>query len=206
MRKSFLINGILAVLILMLCGGTLFAATPLAAIRDSNNRVKAVLDENKGKKLDAVTEERLKVLISQATDFSAMSDAVLTVFPDTITAAQRAAFKRSFEELLLLSSVKKMGRYSADRFEYGAERVQGSSATVNTVAIYTKNDGRVDRVRLDYALELKNGRWMIVNYFMDGISTIRNYQQQFRSLIRARGIDGVIQHVQRTVERYRIED
>jgi len=206
MKKSFLIKGVLAVLFLTLCSGALFAGPAQDTIRDTNNRVKAVLDANKGKKLDAATEERLKGIIGATTDFTAMSDAVLTVFPETITAAQRAAFKRAFEELLLLSSVKKMGRYTADSFRYGAERIQGTNATVETVAVYTKNDGRVDEIKLNYALALKNGRWMIVNYFMDGIDTVRNYQQQFRSLLRSRGVDGVIQHVQRTVERYRIED
>jgi len=206
MKKSFLIKGIVVVLGLTLSGSALFAGAAQDAIRDSNNKVKAVLDANKGKKLDAVTEDKLRGIIAPATDFSAMSDTVLTVFPADITAAQRAAFKKSFEELLLLSSVKKMGRYSADSFEYGAENIQGANATVNTVAVYSKNDGRVDRIKLDYNLEMKNGRWMIVNYIMDGISTIRNYQQQFRSLLKSRGIDGVIQHVQRSVQQYRVED
>jgi len=202
MKKSFLISSLLVFVL----GGTVFAAAPLEAIRDSNTKVKAILDANKGKKLDAATEGNLRAIIAPATDFSAMSEAVLTAFPATITAAQRAAFKKSFEELLLLSSIKKMGRYSADFFKYGAESIQGTAATVETVAVYTKKDGRGDEVKLDYSLSLTNGRWMIVNYFMDGINTVRNYQQQFKSIIRTRGVDGAIKHVQQTVERYRIED
>jgi ABC-type transporter MlaC component len=206
MKRSFLINGVLAVLFLVLLNGALFAGPAQDAIRDSNTKVKAVLDANKGKKLDAAVEEQLKAIIGPATDFSAMSDAVLTAFPADITAAQRAAFKKSFEELLLLSSVKKMGRYSADSFKYGAENIQGANAMVETTAVYSKNDGRVDEIKLNYALAFKNGRWMIVNYFMDGISTVGNYQQQFKRLNAKSGIDGVIKNVQATVERYRISD
>ena len=73
-------------------------ATPLAAIRDSNSRVKAILDSNNGK-MSSATEARLKAIISQATDFSAMSAAVMTAFPSSMTAAQRSEFRTAFEEL-----------------------------------------------------------------------------------------------------------
>lgn len=180
-------------------------ATPLAAIRDSNSRVKTILDSNNGK-MSSVTEARLKAIISQATDFSAMSAAVMTAFPSTITAAQRAEFRTAFEELLLLSSVKKMGRYRADRFEYGQQTINGHQAVVKTVAVYTKKDGRVDRVRLDYTLSNSSGRWMIVNYAMDDVDTVRNYQRQFRILVQRRGVAGTIQHIKNRVVEYRNED
>lgn len=209
MKKSF--SNKIRLTVFALSGLTVVSAaaavptTPLAAIKDSNASVKTVLDANNGK-MSAKTETRLKEIISRATDFSAMSAAVMSAFPRTMTAAQRSKFRAAFEELLLLSSVKKMGRYRADRFEYGRERINGRQALVKTVAIYTKKDGRVDRVRLDYTLANTSGRWMITNYAMDDVDTIRNYQRQFRILVQRKGVAGTIQHIQNRVLEYRNED
>lgn len=204
MKKLLLTSS--CVLALVLCAGALFAGEPLEAIRESNNKVKDVLNANAGNKLDTATEEKLKAIIIPATDFSAMSDAVLTVFPADTTAAQRAAFKKAFEELLLLSSVKKMGRYNADHFEYGAEKIDGANATVKTIAIYNRKNGVAERIALDYTLTQKNGRWVIINYFTDGASTIRNYQGQFKKIINSKGVNAAIKQVEQTVVQYRISD
>jgi phospholipid transport system substrate-binding protein len=190
----------------MLFAGALFADAPLEAIRESNEKVKEVLNANAGNKLDAATEEKLKAIISPATDFNAMSDAVLTVFPADTTPAQRAAFKKAFEELLLLSSVKKMGRYSADHFEYGAEKPAGANVRVSTVAVYNKKNSRAERISLDYTLMQKNNRWVIINYFTDGVDTIRNYQGQFKKIVNAKGVNAAIRQVEQTVAQYRISD
>jgi len=205
-KLSSIRTSVILALALMLCAGALFAGEPLEAIRESNNKVKEVLNANAGNKLDAATEEKLKAIIVPATDFSAMSDAVLTVFPADTTPAQRAAFKKAFEELLLLSSVKKMGRYNADRFEYGAEKFAGVNATVSTIAIYNRKNGASERISLDYTLTKKNGRWVIINYFTDGASTIRNYQGQFKKIINSKGVNAAIQSVEKTVTQYRISD
>ncbi|MDR2733711.1 MAG: ABC transporter substrate-binding protein [Spirochaetota bacterium] len=197
--------GILA-LGLMLSAGVLFAGAPLDAIRDSNEKVKEVLNANAGNKLDDATEKKLRAIIEPATDFSAMSDAVLTVFPADTTPAQRAAFKKAFEELLLLSSVKKMGRYNADNFEYGGEKAAGANVTVSTTAIYSKKNGGTERIALDYTLTQKDGRWVIINYFTDGTSTIRNYQGQFKKIVSAKGVAAAIRQVEQTVAQYRISD
>jgi ABC-type transporter MlaC component len=135
-----------------------------------------------------------------------MSGAVMSAFPSSMTAAQRSEFRTAFEELLLLSSVKKMGRYRADRFEYGVQSINGNTALVKTVAIYSKKDGRVDRVHLDYSLSSSSGRWMIVNYAMDDVDTVRNYQRQFRILVQRKGVAGTIQHIKNHVAAYRDED
>ena len=204
--KKLLSTSCILALVFMLCAGALFAGEPLEAIRESNNKVKDVLNANAGNKLDTATEEKLKAIIIPATDFSAMSDAVLTVFPADTTAAQRAAFKKAFEELLLLSSVKKMGRYNADHFEYGVEKIDGANATVKTIAIYNRKNGVAERIALDYTLTQKNGRWVIINYFTDGASTIRNYQGQFKKIINAKGVNAAIRQVEQTVVQYRVSD
>ena len=211
MKKSFSISTVLAVISIVLLGqfaAAQSAATPMSAIKDSNDRVKRVLDANAGKKLDALTEGTLRGIISAATHFSSMSDAVVSVFPPLMTPAQRTQFKSAFESLLLLSSVKKMGRYKADRFVYGRQTITagGNGASVKTIAVYTKKDGRVDRLALDYSLSRIGGKWMIVNYTMDGIDTIRNYQRQFRILLRDKGISGTIRHVENRVAEYRTDE
>lgn len=185
--------------LLMMCSGTVQAASPDSVVRDSNNNVSAILQGHD--KVSPAMEQRLMQIISKVTAFDTMSSMVSSDFPAAVKVqtAAMAKFRKTFSELLLVSSVNKMGRYRAKRYVFGRTVINGSDATVYTVAYY-KND----QVDLVYKLKLIQGQWMIVNYVLDQIDTVYNYKKQFAQMFRLGwSLDRVIARLQTAIDRIR---
>jgi phospholipid transport system substrate-binding protein len=152
---------------------------PLEVVRTSNEAVLAIF--RKHPTVDAAVEKELFAVIDAVTDYEALAAAAVDSFCVKLAAAQCATFKQTFTRLLRISSIKKLGRYRADRFEYGGEEVAGAAATVRTVAVFKE-----ERIPLDYRMARREQGWVIVNYVVDEVDTVFNYRKQFTQLL-ARG-------------------
>jgi phospholipid transport system substrate-binding protein len=173
-------------------------ATPLAVIRASNDAVLRLLAGHDT--VDAALEGKLFAVIDPVTDFDRIAAAVVDPFCPKLSAEQCGRFKETFTRLLRVSSIKKLGRYRADAFDYGAEQVAGESATVSTVAHY-----KDERIPLDYELARRGGAWVIVNYVVDDIDTIRNYRKQFTRLLAQETFDQLIARLRAKIAEYEAE-
>lgn len=184
-----------AILAAGLAAASAAASTPeavaLDVIRQSNREVMAILAERPD--LDADMERRIDSVLDRVTDFTAMSHAAGAGFTDEVGDTQRERFHRAFRALLRSSALRRMGRYRADRVDYGDPAVEGSRAKVPTMAWYGD-----DRVAIDYSLELgTDGNWRIVNYAVDGIDTIRNYRRQFARILRSESFEQLVERLER---------
>jgi phospholipid transport system substrate-binding protein len=168
------------------------AATPLEVVKSSNEAVLAIFRRNPV--VDAAVEKELFGVIDGVTDYAALSAGAVDPFCPKLTAAQCATFKDTFTRLLRISSIKKLGRYRAESFEYGGEQVTGDAALVRTFAHF-----KDDKVPLDYQMGRRGGDWVIVNYVVDGIDTIRNYRKQFTQLLAKETFDQVIARLERKI-------
>jgi phospholipid transport system substrate-binding protein len=175
-----------------------YVQTPLEVIRTSNGEVQNILD---GREIiDQQTEAELLAIIDDVTDFSAISSRVIERFCENLTPAQCENFDRVFQRLLRVSSIKKMGRYRAERFVYLEEEINEDTAIVKTLAYY---EG--DEVHLNYLLELEDGKWMIHNYIVDDVNTIRNYKKQFIRLFARNTFDAIIERLKQKIAEYEKE-
>jgi phospholipid transport system substrate-binding protein len=174
------------------------AQSPLEVVRASN---RAVLDITASHEtFDDDAEEKINAVMDGVTDFGEISRRTLETVCRELSETQCGEFRRTFEALLRISSVKKLGRYRADRFEYLGEEVRGDTAVVKTVAVY-----KGDAYDLDYHLIRAGERWMIVNYVMDGVDTVRNYQKQFLRLIKKETFSQVMSRLRKKIEEYENE-
>jgi ABC-type transporter MlaC component len=199
MKKS-LSNSAIGGLLLFFVAGTLIAQTsgPLDVIRKSNQDVTAIHTANPT--ITPAVEVKMMELIDTVSSFATLSGRVIDNFRERLTPAQQAEFDKVFQELLRVSSIKKMGRYRADRFDYLSQQVTGTRAVVKTVAYYKEH-----KVALDYHLEVQGGKWVIVNYVSDNVDTIRNYQRQFVRLFRSQAFAQVMDRLRKRIEEYRKE-
>jgi len=173
--------------------------TPLEVIRQSNLKVQEIL--NVHKTVDEKTGVQLLTVIDGITSFETISHRVIDRFCKKLTKAQCETFDRIFQQLLRVSSLKKMGRYRADKFDYMGEEIDKNTAVVKTTAYY-----REEKAQLDYHLELLDGKWKIVNYVVDDIDTIRNYKKQFIRLFTEKSFDQVMERLKKKIAHYREEN
>lgn len=194
--KSIKFSGLCALILTVGLGTALFAAQkPMDVIKESNQLVLDILKDKKT--IDDPTEAKLLEIIDGVTDFAAISREVVRPFCEKLDKKQCGQFDAVFIRLLRISSLKKMGRYRADRFEYLSETATGNKAQVKTFAFYKQ-----ERAELVYHLELNNGKWKIVNYVIDDIDTVHNYKKQFTRLFAKMTVDKVIERLEEKIAEY----
>ena len=155
--------------------GTAFSLSPqspLEIIKTSNQQVLEIYNANE--KIDHALKSEIIRIIESVTDLDEISNRTTSSFCRNLSPKQCAEFNQVFKQLLRASSMSKVGRYRADRFEYLEEKIEGNKALVKTTAYYED-----EYLTLDYLLEYKNNKWKIVNYITDDVDTIRNYRKQF---------------------------
>jgi ABC-type transporter MlaC component len=168
------------------------AATPLEVVKKANESVLSIY--KKHQVVDASVEKEIFTIIDGVTDYKALSEGAIEGFCPNLTAAQCAKFKQVFTKLLRISSIKKLGRNRADSFEYGGETVTGDSAVVKSFAFFDS-----ERIPLDYQMARRGDGWVIVNYVIDEVDTVRNYRKQFTQLLAKKSFDQVIGQLERKI-------
>jgi len=177
--------------------GQAAVVTPMELIRTSNDEILAVLRAHDP--LDAEGEAKVYEIMDRVTDFTKMSAAAIDGVCQT-DAAKCDEWKTVFGDLLRIRSIKGLGRYRADRFDYLSEEIDGGHAVVNTLAYY---EG--DEVTLDYELELVEDTWVIVNYVVDDVDTVRSYRRRFEQLQQQETVDEIIKRLRDRIQEFREE-
>lgn len=170
---------------------------PIEVIRESNEAISAVLHE-----YDPLTvegEAKVYAIMDEVTDFNRMSGAAI----DGVCEAEAelcAEWKTVFSDLLRIRSIKGLGRYRADRFDYLGEEINGQQAVVNTLAYFEDEE-----YTLDYELELIDEQWFIVNYIVDDVDTVRSYRRRFERLLQEESVADVIQRLRDRIVEFQQE-
>ena len=139
--------------------------------------------------------DRLKELLNGAIDFRAMSQHALDNEWNDLSSEQKRAFVDAFSQVVRNQSLSNLAIYRAD-VRYNDIRVEGDEATALTT---TTLDGKTARV--DYELQKRDGEWRIVDIILDDVSTAGSYNRQFKRVFQRRGYDGLMQVLQRRIER-----
>ena len=193
--KKLLLTSIIVAIVLGFTALNSAPMSPILVIKSSNTRVQRILSGVD--KVDAATEKKIYSILDGVTSWSYISRNATRLSCAKLSAAQCKAFNNTFQRLLKVSSIKKAGRYRAEGFEYLGQNIYGSRAIVRTIAIYKK-----DRVTLNYHLNFVGGRWLITNYVVDDVDTIRNYKKQFRIMFARKSYNQVISILNKRIKRY----
>ncbi|HJO04347.1 MAG TPA: ABC transporter substrate-binding protein [Acidobacteriota bacterium] len=174
--------------------------TPMETIRSSNEEISAILAEHDP--LDAEGEARVYQVMNDVTDFVTMSTGAIDEIcvEYELTDETCGEWKTVFGDLLRIRSIKGVGRYRADHFDYLNEEIDGEQAVVNTLAYFEGED-----IALDYELLLREDRWRIVNYVVDDVDTARSWNRRFIRLLKTETVDDVIQRLRDRIDEYQSE-
>ena len=99
---------------------------------------------------------------------------------ETLTQAQRNEFMSLFSTLLEEKAYPKSGSFFADlTIKFLGETVTGDRATVKTEVVHPKEG----EITIDYWLERKEGRWVIVDVILDGASLAFDIRSQVTQIL-----------------------
>jgi len=83
--------------------------------------------------------------------------------------------------------VGKLEGYSEQSVEFKKEVIKGNRAQVSTIIKSWGGD-----LPVHYIMKEKENHWMVYDINIEGVSLVRNYQQQFKSILRKEKYEGLV--------------
>lgn len=187
-RRSFRNMGILFCLTASLILAPFCAARSAAAgvvtaqVKETVDKVISLSQDKNLKKPGKAAERRaaIRKVISQRFDFEEMARRSLAVAWQQRTPQERKEFVGLYTDLLERSYMKRIEGYSNEKIVYLDEKIDGTYAVVRTKIITDRNV----EIPIDYRLLDRNGKWLVYDVVIEGVSLVNNYRTQFSKIIR----------------------
>ena len=141
---------------------------------------------------DQKRRQVLKQVINTIFDYSEMAKQTLGRHWNQRTPTERSQFTDLFASLLDNSYISKIESYNNEKILYVKETIDGKYAEVKSKVITEKRD----EYTLDYRLLNENGKWMVYDIVIEGVSMVSNYRTQFSRIINTSGYSELVKKLQ----------
>jgi phospholipid transport system substrate-binding protein len=122
-------------------------------------------------------------------DWTEMAKRALGRHWHTRTEAERQEFVPLFHNLLERTYVTRIERYDGEQIAYLGESIDGDQATVRTKVLDKTNRELPVEYRM---LRGPDGRWVIYDVLIEGVSFVANYRSQFDQIIRTASYERLV--------------
>ena len=175
----------------------LLLATPVfaATIDDVKKTVDEVVRIVSDKEMKKNTPKRrlaLKKTISVIFDYDEMAKRSLGKHWNPRTPDEKKEFTELFATLLENSYASKIESYNNEKIVYIKNTVDGDYSEVKSKVVTAKRD----EFTLDYRLIKQDGKWMVYDVVIEGVSLVSNYRSQFNRIITANGYPALVKKLQ----------
>lgn len=140
-----------------------------------------------GNEQKLVRRSKIMDIAEQGFDFQEMSKRVLGKTWKKIDSQQREHFVGLFTKLLENVYIGKLEGYSGQEIVYKDERIKGKRAAVSTVV----QDQQM-LIPVNYIMIEKDASWQVYDINIEGVSLLRNYREQFKSILRKQKFEGLV--------------
>jgi len=174
-----------AALLLLLTASTPASSNgdaPVQELRTRVDRAVQVLSDPALKGPAKVAERRLRVrkIADEIFDYAEMSKRALGVHWQQFGGADRERFVRSFSDLLDRAYFEKIDSYNGEKVRYLDPKIEGEQATIPTKVTTDKGT----EIPVEYRMHKEQGRWLVHDVVIEGVSLVANYRAQFDRIIR----------------------
>src|SRR5438045_854607 len=168
--------------------GPVSAGAPTDQIRQRVDDVVKVLEDPALKNKPAERHAAVRKIAEEIFDYPDTAQRALGPHWNPRTPQERQEFTRLFAELLDRAYIGKIELYQGEKIRYVGETINGDDATVKT-RILTKKGSEVP---VDYRLHSKDGRWLVYDVIIEGVSLVSNYRTQFNKIVQTESYDALI--------------
>jgi phospholipid transport system substrate-binding protein len=187
-----MLKRVLMLLVLMLAMVSVAWANPTEDIKKTVDEVVRIVADKEMKKNEVKRRQALKKAISTIFDYQEMAKRSLGKHWNVRTAAEKKQFAELFATLLENSYAGKIESYNNEKIVYIKESLEDDYAEVKSKVVTAARD----EFTLDYRLFKQNGKWMVYDVVIEGVSLVSNYRSQFNKIIVANGYDKLVKKLQ----------
>ncbi|MDX1701931.1 MAG: ABC transporter substrate-binding protein [Melioribacteraceae bacterium] len=168
-------------------------AGPTEQVKPTLDKILTVLSDTQLKGDDHKIERRAKVMeiIKKRFDFHEMSRRVLGNTWKEISHDDQEHFTKLMTKLLENVYIGKLESYSGQKIEYIDEKIKGDKALVSTTI---ENNNK--KIPLYYILINTSSKWMVYDINIDGVSLVKNYREQFKSVLKRDRFSGLVKELE----------
>lgn len=186
MKKIFSITFFLFLAVAL--STSFFACKPSGRVTE---RVKVTLDEVvsilASDKVMAEKEKMIRSAMDETFDWTGMAHNAISEYWDERTKAEQKEFTDLFADMIQLTLMFNLIRFSDGKIHYLHEKVNGSSAVVATKIV---KDG-VETL-LDFQLSKEKGSWLVTDFSVNYVSMVKEHGLHLRNGIKKYGYENLI--------------
>jgi len=197
MAKGCLWQGIVLIFLTTAFSVTSLAGEPTEEIKETTDKIIAILTEPALKGPDKKSERNrlVRKVVDERFDWGEMSRRALARHWRKRSDKEKKLFIDLFGRLLERTYMDKVGGYSGEKVLYEGERVDGNYGIVK-VKIVTKKETEIP---VKYRVKKKGGEWLVYDISVQGVSLINNYRKQFNSIILRSSFNDLIKKLEAKV-------
>jgi len=128
---------------------------------------------------EAERRKLIRAAADQIVDWNEMAKRALGRYWRGRTDEEKREFIYLFGRLLEKTYLEKVKGYSGEKVIYLGDRVEGGYA-LGKAKIITKQD---KEIKVLYRMKKVQGKWMVYDVSVEGVSLINNYRTQFNSIL-----------------------
>ena len=196
MLKKYLIGLSIICVCFFVSAGKAVSSEPTDQIKSTVDKILSIMENEEFADPSKKQERRKRIMeaVHQRFDFWEMSQRSLARHWKNISESEKERFKALFTNLLEDTYIGKVENYSGEKIVFEKEIVRGDKAIVNSAFI--KNDIETPII---YRLQQENGKWMVYDVVIEGVSLVRNYRTQFDQILDKDNFDGLIRKLEEKV-------
>jgi|SRR5205807_765151 len=180
---------VIALVVLVLGAVPAWAGAPTEQLRGHVDEVVRILDDPAQKDKPAERRARVRKIAEDIFDYPDTARRALGAHWNGRTPQEREEFSRLFADLLDRSYMSKIELYQGEKVRYTGESIDGEEAVVKT-QITTKGG---QAVPIDYRMHLKDGRWLVYDVIIEGVSLVSNYRTQFNKIVQTESYPALVE-------------
>jgi phospholipid transport system substrate-binding protein len=165
------------------------AGAPTDQIRQRVDNVIKVLDDPALKAKPAERHAAVRKIAEEIFDNADTARRALGPHWNARTPQEQQEFTQLFAEVLDRAYIGKIELYQGEKVRFVGETIDGDEATVKT-RIFTKKGTEVP---VDYRLHLNDGRWLVYDVIIEGVSLVANYRTQFNKIVQTESYQALVQ-------------
>jgi phospholipid transport system substrate-binding protein len=165
------------------------AGAPTDQLKQHADKVLQVLDDQALKSKPVERHAKIRKIAEDIFDYPDTARRSLGVHWNARTPTEKQEFVQLFADVLDRGYISKIELYQGERVSYVGESIDGDESTVKT-KIVTKNGTDVP---VDYRAHLKNGRWLVYDVIIEGVSLVANYRAQFNRIVQTESYQSLVQ-------------
>jgi phospholipid transport system substrate-binding protein len=176
-------------LALALVVGSAAAGPPTEQLQRRVDEVIRVLDDPALKDRPADRRGKIRQLAEDIFDYPDTARRALGPHWNARSPQERQEFVKLFADLLDRAYISKIDVYQGEKVRWVGETMNGDEAVVKT-AITTKSGTDVP---VEYRMHQRDGRWLVYDVIIEGVSLVANYRTQFNKIVQTESYDVLVQ-------------